>query len=298
MNHTLPDHEMQSQLKNNSFITQHDQRIVLPGLRQSDLCPIMKVDLMLSFPPSTYEKTAYLKAALKKQAGMTEPCTEIIGKYLALNSNFTRATELLQFDRYGQVTNQPVYEEIREALISNVCELQIKRQIILNLLSDKSNISRTIFNLLQKEIRASGYQVNLDCVDLSYLKLVKLNFNAMSMKYVDFSHSVIYGSKFANTDLSESDFSSARLRMVNMENALLVNVNWTAARLNRLNMFGAVEVDLTKAHEVKRIWIDTGMLDEMESAGKYWIVRNDPNDRQERSQLTRSDTNPCCCIFL
>ncbi len=289
---------MQSQLKNNSFITQHAQRIVRPGLRQSDLCPIMKVDLMLSFPPSTYEKTAYLKAALKKQAGMSEPCTEIIGKYLALNSNFPRATELLQFDRYGQVTNQAVYAQIREALISNVCELQIKRQIILNLLSDKSNLSRNIFDLLRKEINASGYRVNLDCVDLSYLKLVRLNFSAMNMRYVDFSHSVIYGSKFVNTDLQESNFSCARLRLVNMENALLTNANWSAARLARLNMLGAMEVDLTKAHEVNRIWIDTGMLDEMESAGKYWIVRNDPDDGPEMSELTRSDSNPCCCIFL
>ena len=229
---------------------------------------------------------------------MSAQAVDITGKYLALNSEFTQATALLKFDRRGQVMNPEVYEAIREALISNVCELQIKRQIILNLLSDNSTISRTIFGILLKEIRASGYQVNLDCVDLSYLKLVRLNFSGMSMRYADLSHSVIYGTKFNSADLSDANFTSARLRLVNMEDALLLNADWTGARLNRLNMFRAAEVDLTKAHEVNRIWIDTGMLDEMEPAGKYRIVRNDPDDMQEMSELTRSDSNPCCCIFL
>lgn len=258
----------------------------------------MKVKHMLSFPHSTYEKTAFVKAALKKHAAMSDQAIDITGRYLGFNEDYVAATELLRIDRHGQVTNKDVYAAIREALISNTCELQIKRQIFLNLLSDKSNLSRTIFDILLKEISASGYQVNLDCVDLSYLKLLRLNFSNMSLRYADFSHSVIVGTKFTCADLTKVNFSSARLRLVNMEDAMLHHANWNGASLNRMNMYGADDVDLTQARDVNRIWIDPALLTEQISRDRYLMIQDETADMQEISTLGQTDVVPCCCVFL
>ena len=57
---------------------------------------------MLSFPLTTFEKTAYVAAALRKQAGMPEPAIELVGQYISLNADFINATALLKFDRHGQ----------------------------------------------------------------------------------------------------------------------------------------------------------------------------------------------------
>jgi hypothetical protein len=251
---------------------------------------------MLSFPPTTYEKMAYVKAVVKKQSSLPDHLVRLTASYLPIHTDFDLARQSLSFNLLGQVTNLDVRQMIREALISNVCDLKIKRQIFLNLLIARSRIYIIAFEDLLQEISDAGYLVNLDCVDMSYLKLVRLKLDNMTVRYADFSKTLIYGSTFIGSDLSGASFDNARIQLVNMQWAALNGATWNGASLDQINFSGATDFDLEGTKSIGRIKTDDQEMDRPVSNGHYRMVAS---GRSAPDELIVPDpVTPCCCIVL
>ena len=250
---------------------------------------------MLSFPPTTYEKMAYVKAVIKKQSGMPDQLVNLTSHYLPLQSNFDLALHPLKFDRYGNVTNLNVRQMIREALISNVCELRIKRQIFVNMVAERSRFYLLAFDRLLQEIDDSGYLVNLDCIDLSHLELTRIKLINTSLRYADFTMASIHSAAFTGSDLSGATFADAQLRLVNMEITVLNGVTWTGASLSRINLTGATEVDLHAAKTVSRIYLDDQEISRRGSGRGYHQLKLDTYEIEDPVSLELN--RPCCCVI-
>ena len=252
---------------------------------------------MLSFPPTTYEKMAYVKAVLKKQAGIPDSLVHLTGSYLSLQSDFRLALQPLKFSGDGRVSNPRTYHAIREALISNFCDLLVKRQIFLNMTPDASGIYACVFNLMHQDIRDSGYLINLDFVDLSHLDLNGLNFDGMSLKYADFTASLIHDTSFLAADLRNAKFDDAHLRMVNLEMTELEDVTWTGATLTRVNLFGATNLDLCGIKEINQ---NCAPLEATPSGTtlNFTFERSDSSAASTASDGPPIPDGPCCCVVL
>jgi len=250
---------------------------------------------MLSFPPTTYEKMSYVKAVLTRQTELPMPLVNLTCDFLPLDDDFDLAKFPLIFGRDGQIRNPRVRKMIREALISNVCELNIKRQIFLNLLSDTSGFYHAAFEHLLHEISQTGYQVNLDYVDLSHLELVRLPLMNMSLKYADFSDSLIHGVNFTHTDLNCAKFIDSELRLVNMAHVSLFGSTWDGAILIRVNLSGAQDLDLAGAQSINGVYVDDGCIPDR-TTREYRLAISE-NDCLTESIQEKEEVRYCCVIL-
>ena len=253
---------------------------------------------MLSIPPTTYEKTAYIKAALKRHAEMPPRAIYLTGRYLSLQSDLALALRPLQFDGIGMPTNPDILHAIREALISNVCDLLVKRQIFLNMVSDTGGLYVAAFNLLHNEIRCSGYTVNLDFVDLSRLNLIELDFDGMSLKYTNFTESCIHASSFAGADLRHAKFNGARLCQVNLTMTQLEDVNWDEATMSYSNLSGATGLDLIGTKELSLDRADHSEPRDSVNSSESGFAHPDVNLIIENGEPTPDPNKKCHCIVL
>jgi len=251
---------------------------------------------MLSCPPTTYEKMSYVRAVLTRQTGLPRALVGITCDYLPLESDFDLARLPLMFNPDGEITNPPVRKMIREALISNVCELSIKRHIFLNLLADTSGYYFGAFEQLLLEISEADYLVNLDHVDLSQLELVRLKLNNMSLKFVNFSASFLHGVSFLNADLSGAQFIDSELRLVNMEHACLRDCVWTGATLVRVNLHGASDIDLAGAGIINGIFMEEHIVELPVRNTAYHLVTAE--DENSFSSIALETDSRCCCTIL
>lgn len=112
----------------------------------------------------------------------------------------------------------------------------------------RDNFSQSYIQTLNSifdEIRSSGYQINLDYVDFSFLSLIDLNLSEASMVAAKF-----ISSDFLSTQMRGADLTGALFRDVNISNTNFTGALFVKSVLERVTFTSGTDMsgaDTTKA---------------------------------------------------
>ena len=205
-----------------------------------------------------------IKAGLVSATNMPMAVTELVVNYMGSACQFMQAQQLLNFGHKGYLVNPGIRLAIKEALISNYCSLEIKRQIFVNLASVEGDAYRVEMNQIFREIHQVGYVINLDFTDLSHLKLSGLNFPpGTSCQHINLVMTEIYGSSMPAVDLTHANCRQTVLRLVDLSAAKLRCSTWTAATLTRVNLSKTTGVNLDSVKQLTRVNLDEATDDDL-----------------------------------
>ena len=209
---------------------------------------------------------AHIKSTFKASTALPDALVDLTISYLQTKDAFIIAIAPLFFDDDGKLTNPPVREKIKEALISNICDGQIKRQIFINLINATCPCYIAEFNQMLKEIDQLDYCVNLDFTNLKQLDLSDLIFYRISLRHACLIETNIMRCVMSFVDLTAAKLNKARIHMVRIDSSVMTEVIWDGAEISRLTLTDAVNVQFTRMNKISRVAVNGKTVDDYDAS--------------------------------
>jgi len=226
--------------------------------------------------------------------------TDLISQYAF--EDFSKAQRPIIFDERYQLAvcdeNIETMAAIKAALSSSSCDPDIKRRIFENYSQSLGGHYSQQLNSIFVEIRTSGGQINLDCVNFSGLILHNLNLSHASMVAAKFVNSALDSVQLIGADLTGTLIKSGIVKNTDLTSTLLCksvieNIEFDHVDMSDADLTGAAFFQSTFKYVIAQGLIsDDTVLNEVIRLSAFNLEKETVDSELNRFLINYSETHP------